>query len=472
MPDAKKYSMSLTWRLVLCFTLGCIVTMTCASLYLRHSMRVHLEKQDYEVLADHVLALEQALDKHALDPKPAYEHLIQSCDDRKIHRICGRIFDQDGTLLFTSQGMTAMGPPEAAFPKPPASTQAPVIVRHAGPDENLMVVFLLSARITNGENSYLYQAMYASNHVEQAMAHYNRSLIITTISTSLIAALLGWVLAHNGLRPLRTIAKTMKRVTASDLNERLSTQDWPKELSSLAHEFDRMLQRLQQSFNHLSQFTADAAHEFRTPLNNLMGATSLALSKDRTPEQYQRLLQEHIEQYERLNRMVESLLFLARADNSGAGFRLVQIDAAACAKAVLEFYAAVAEERGIRLQLSGNAIVLADESMLRIALSNLVSNGLRYTPSGGLLQIHIAAHDSNGTMISVTDSGPGIAPEHFAHIFDRYYRVEKSRSTGGAGLGLSLVQTIMRLHGGCAQVTSEPRQGATFSLVFPASEQV
>lgn len=472
MSDKKQHKTSLTLRLVLCFTLGCIATMTCAALYLRHSLRNHLQKQDYEVLTDHVLTLQQSIKSHSTKPDLAYEHLIQSCDERKIHRICGRIYNQSGQLLFSSAGMKEMGPPEASFPKASPPNQSPTIVRHAGPDANNMVVFLLAAQVANESSVYHYQAMFASNHVELAMAHYDRALIITTVVTTLLAALLGWIITHNGLRPLRSIATTMKRVTASDLNERLTAQDWPKELSALANEFDRMLHRLQQSFNHLSQFTADAAHEFRTPLNNLMGATTLALSKERNPEQYKQLLQNHIEQYERLNRMVESLLFLARADHSGAGFRLSQIDAAACARAVLDFYSAVAEDRSVTLQLSGKASVLADESMLRIALSNLVSNALRYTPAHGLLRIDISTNEQKDTLISVTDSGPGIAPEHFAHIFDRYYRVEKSRSTGGAGLGLSLVQTIMRLHGGSAQVTSEPQQGATFSLVFPHSEQV
>jgi two-component system heavy metal sensor histidine kinase CusS len=135
---------------------------------------------------------------------------------------------------------------------------------------------------------------------------------------------------------------------------------------------------------------------------------------------------------------------------------------------VLDFYSAVAEERDIQLMLDGEATIMADESLLRIALTNLVSNGLRFTPSGKSLRIHVERNSKQEVAVSVIDSGPGIAPEHYELIFDRYYRLEKSRSTEGAGLGLSIVQAIMKLHGGRAFVDRAADGGAIFTLVFPS----
>lgn len=472
MSDKRQHSLSLTWRLIGCYSLGCLLTLTAAGLFLRENLRKNLERQDIELLTDHVASLRNTISAHPTDAKIAASYLIDSCDKRKINRICGRIIDGQNQLIFSAPDMEKMAPPISDFPPPSECGAAPSIERRGtmGPDQAAM--FLLSQKVTTTQDEQLlYQAMFVSSHIAQWMKNYDRALILTIVVGTLSSALLGWFVAHNGLRPLRLITQSFQRVTANEMNERVGDQRWPKELASLAQEFDHMLQRLQQSFNHLSQFTADAAHEFRTPLNNLMGATSLMLSKDRSAEQYRALLQSNVEQYSRLNRMVESLLFLARADHSAAGFRVQPVQASECVRGVLEFFSAMAEEREITLHMRGDATVMADESMLRIALSNLVSNGLRYTPAGKSLSIEIKEETNNQVAISVIDSGTGIAPEHFAHIFDRYYRVEQSRSTAGAGLGLSLVQTIMKLHGGVAQVDSAPGAGAKFSLVFPAPRQ-
>jgi two-component system heavy metal sensor histidine kinase CusS len=473
MSKSRQYRLSLTWRLIGCYSLGCLLTLTAAGLFLRENLRKNLERQDIELLTDHVASLRNTIAAHPTDAKIAASYLIDSCDKRKINRICGRMIDGENQLIFSAPDMEKMAPPITEFPQPSECGAPPTIERRGtmGPDKAAM--FLLSQKVTTTQDEQLlYQAMFVSSHIAQWMKNYDRAMILTIIVGTLSSALLGWGVAHNGLLPLRRIGQAFQRVTANEMNERVGAQPWPKELASLAQEFDHMLQRLQQSFNHLSQFTADAAHEFRTPLNNLMGATSLMLSKDRSAEQYRALLQSNIEQYTRLNRMVESLLFLARADHSAAGFRLQPVQASDCVRGVLEFFSAMADESDVSLHMKGDAIVMADESMLRIALCNLVSNGLRYTPPGKSLSIEISQDAKQQVILSVIDSGTGIAPEHFAHIFDRYYRVEQSRSTAGAGLGLSLVQTIMKLHGGLAQLESAPGAGAKFSLVFPAQRQV
>jgi two-component system heavy metal sensor histidine kinase CusS len=253
------------------------------------------------------------------------------------------------------------------------------------------------------------------------------------------------------------------------MNERLGTKGHPKELAALAMEFDKMLDRLGDSFERLTLFTADAAHEFRTPLNSLMMATSLTLARERTAEEYRHALAGNLEEFERLKGMVDKLLFLARAENAETILNKTCLDAAKITGDVLDFFSALAEERGVTLDCEGEGIVCADETLLRQALANLLSNALRHTPSGGHVRVRIQASEA-GCAISVSDTGPGIPESHWPKLFDRFYRVDAARSSegdAGAGLGLAIVKTIMGMHHGDVTVSSGNPSGSCFQLVFP-----
>lgn len=469
MQKVKHHAFSLTARLMLCYMLGCVVTLAGAGWFFRHVLQQHLENQISELLVSHVTLLRNNILENADLPQQSTEKLMQVHEQHPLHRINGRLVNVSGAVIFTTATMEKMSPPVADFPASVSAEQDLKIVRGAHDPETGAVTFWLASKIVGLEEGRdtIYQARYVCEDMRAWLKIYDQSLIFAIVVGALISAIVGWAIARNGLQPLYQITRSLKNITAHNFHERIATDGWPREVAALAGEFDHVLTSLQNSYKQLSQFTADAAHEFRTPLNNLMGATSLALSKERSPDQYKTLLQSHVEQFIRLNRMIESLLFLARADNISTGFSLQSVDMGACAKEVLDFFSAVADEREVNLVAEGEATVTADESMLRIALSNLVSNGLRFTPSGATLRIHVERNAAKEVVVSVIDSGPGIAPEHYAHIFDRYYRLEKSRSTEGAGLGLSIVQTIMRLHGGKAVVGRDAGGGAVFSLIFP-----
>ena len=468
MQTVKRHRFSLTARLMLCYMIGCVVSLAGTAYYVHSILRKQLEEQSYDLMISHITMLRNNILENADDPLQSTKQLIQFHDQHPIDPINGRLVNAEGQILFSTAAMESLAPAVSEFPaKPTMEQDLPIISGKVDPVNGGKTYWLATKLVglqEGGETTY--QARYVCHHSDW-LTLYDNSMMLAIAVGGVCSALVGWLIARNGLNPLFQITRSLKKITAHDVHESTHTDGWPREVSELACEFDRVLTRLQNSFRQLSQFTADAAHEFRTPLNNLMGATSLALSKERSPEQYQALLQSHIEQYTRLNRMIESLLFLARADNTSTGFQLQSVDLGACARDVLDFFSAVADERGVILKAEGEATVMADESMLRIALSNLVSNGLRFTPAGKTLRIRVERNSKQDVVASVIDSGPGIAPEHYAHIFDRYYRLEKSRSTEGAGLGLSIVQTIMHLHGGSALVGRDAGGGAVFSLVFP-----
>jgi two-component system heavy metal sensor histidine kinase CusS len=284
-----------------------------------------------------------------------------------------------------------------------------------------------------------------------------------------MAAGAGIIVARRGMRPLAEITQATQRITATQLHERIGPVRWPQELTALATTFDEMLTRLEDSFTRLAQFSVDLAHELRTPINNLMGEAEVALARPRTPEEYQQLLGSALEEYAKLARMIDSLLFLARAESPETHITRTLFDVRKELEALQDFYDAMAEEHEVEVRCQGQALMYADPILFRRAVSNLLSNGLQYTPRGGTVTLSVTQADDDTLIVRVSDTGIGIASEHLPKIFDRFYRVDPARSQRypGMGLGLAIVKSIMALHGGTVTVESVPHQGTTFTLRFP-----
>ncbi|MES2832364.1 MAG: heavy metal sensor histidine kinase [Pseudomonadota bacterium] len=299
---------------------------------------------------------------------------------------------------------------------------------------------------------------------------YLRDILGAILVGALLSALLGFLIVQRGLRPVRAIAGQASAITAQRLGQRLDATTAPSELHALVESFNAMLDRLQESFQRLSQFSADLAHDLRTPLYNLTMQTQVMLSQPRSNDEYQSLLLSGLEEYERLTRMLESMLFLARADNAHVPATRVTLDAVNELQKVADYFEGVAEESGVKIVVQGSGSVTADPTLLRRAVNNLVANAIRYTASGDA--IYLEAHESpTQTCICVVNPGIGIAPVHLPRLFDRFYRVDaaRSQSASSTGLGLAIVQSIMKLHGGSAEVTSVENGNTRFSLLFPSN---
>jgi two-component system heavy metal sensor histidine kinase CusS len=209
----------------------------------------------------------------------------------------------------------------------------------------------------------------------------------------------------------------------------------------------------------------------RTPVNNLRGEASVALSKARTADEYRQTLESSLEEYARLTRLIENMLFLARADGSASRHLMrLRFDARKELEGVRDFYEALAEERGVEVCCEGSGEVDADPVLFRQVVSNLLSNSLNYTPRGGRVRFWVEECEDHGLEVSVSDTGCGIPPEHLPHIFERLYRVDSSRSQhpNGAGLGLAIVKSIMTLHEGSVDAESTLGHGTNIRLRFPA----
>jgi two-component system, OmpR family, heavy metal sensor histidine kinase CusS len=376
-----------------------------------------------------------------------------------------RVLGSNGRLLAETPGMGALTP-VAVFPQSSAPGAHRRIWRtHA------KTLLLGAMTVPAAGGGWTLQAALDIDSDIGLLRRYRRDVIALVTAGLLLAAGLGAWITRRGLRPIAAITRTTQRIGARRLEERLCAEAWPKELAALATEFDRMLERLQEAFVRLTQFSADLAHELRTPINNLMGETQVILSRERTPETYARVLQSALEELARLARMIDSMLFLAQADQASLPLERTRLEARGELQAVAEFYQALAEEQRIELRCEGECGVEADALLLRRALSNLVSNALKYTSCGGCVTLR-ATRAEGAAVLSVSDTGMGIPPEHLPNIGQRFYRIDPARVDGarGAGLGLAIVRSIMALHDGHLAIKSGPGAGTTASLVFASPE--
>jgi len=377
-----------------------------------------------------------------------------------------RILDVQGAVVMETPGMdTALPvewfpPPAPDVPSPP-SLEARNVRHH---DPFIMLSITTEQGTTHTEPRVLHVALDISTDLA-LLANYRLRLLGVLGLGVVFAATVGRWLARQGIQPLLLLTRRAQQISASQLHERIEVSKWPAELAELGTAFNSMLDRLADSFDRLSRCTADLAHELRTPINNLRGEAEVALSRSRSTDEYQEILTSSLEEFDRLGRMIEGLLFIARADNPGALVGRIRFDAREEVASVLEFFEPQAEEHQVQVTLEGDAQLSGDSVLFRRAISNVVGNALRHTPEGGSLQVSLTTRADGSTEVGVTDSGKGISAEDLPRVFDRFYR--GNRSSAGSGLGLAIVQSIMRLHGGTASLRSEPGQGTTATLFFP-----
>ncbi len=462
-------NLSLTTRLTLLFAGGSSAVLLALGFLINASIERHFEDLDRDALRAGLMQAQHAIAR------------VYTVDD--LQQLPATLSDpahgQHGLLLqlVGPQGQLLATPPIPVFPGPAVQTvlltdPAPALQRWRIGEHNYRG---LAARVTSG----IPDAAPLEVRVAIDIAHHQvfmdtlmGTLWLFVACAAVAAGLLGWVAATRGLAPLRAMRSRAERVTAQSLDQRLPTDAVPAELAELANTLNEMLARLEDAFRRLSDFSSDIAHELRTPVSNLMIQTQVSLARDRDAAGYREILESNAEEFERLARMISDMLFLAKADNAHAAARaLVQqepVDLAREVRDLFEFYEALADERGIQLQCTGQANTRGDRLMLRRALSNLLSNALRYTPPGGCVQVHLV---TQGELVQVAVVNPGdtIAPEHLAHLFQRFYRADASRqsATGeGTGLGLAITQAIVLAHQG--RITATSADGLTcFTLFLP-----
>jgi two-component system heavy metal sensor histidine kinase CusS len=449
--------LSLTARLSLMFMLAVTGVLGAAGFFFNQMSQHHFDELDRHTLEEKFQAtrsLLQQLDGLAQfdELRPQLQALLGGHSE-----LSAQIFDAQGRLLFADAGAV---PPAGGHVHPAVDSDGEV------QRDGRVWRSKTGAVEVAGQSLRVVLSLDVTTH--KAFFHtLSGWLWGALVLCALVSALLGWLLARSGLRPLREVTQVAASVSAKSLTERIPTESTPAELQQLVLAFNAMLARLEDAFVRLSNFSADIAHELRTPLSNLMTHTEVVLTRGRSAADYQDNLHSNLEELRRMARMIDDMLFLAKADNGLVIPQVQPIELEALCGKLLDFYQLTADEHGIRFELSGSGRIEGDPSMLHRALSNLLSNALRYTPDGGVIRLSIDA-GVKGVLLSIGNPGATIPEKHLPRLFDRFYRVDPARREGSpsnAGLGLAITRSIIEAHRG--EVRCSSRDGWTsFDILF------
>ncbi|MFT3847370.1 MAG: heavy metal sensor histidine kinase [Propionivibrio sp.] len=416
---------SIVFRLTLLFATASTVVLLCLGYLIGGAVARHFEELDLDGLREELRLVEHIVG--SAPPSSAAAELARQLRQSLAghHGLAVLVAKTSGERLFVTANVNF---PEALINQSSdGGTARPMewVAANGTPFRGIADRF--SAR--EGDEALIVAAATSISPHEHFMQSFQITLWSFVLLAALVTGLLGWIAARRGLRPLQAIRKKTADITAHRLHTRLELDNVPVELIGLVETFNEMLNRLETSFRQLSEFSSDIAHELRTPVSNLLTQTQVTLSRERTADEYRDVLASNIEEFERLSRMISDMLFLAKADNRLIVPHRERLDLQEEVRGLVEFYEALAEEKSITVSCSGAATVSGDRLMLRRAISNLLSNALRYTPAGEKVAIRI--DDGRGddaaalVKVSVENTGKAIPPEHLPRLFDRFYRVEQ-----------------------------------------------
>ena len=457
---------SITFRLSGLLVLATSLVLVAIALQMRMAVDHHFAEQDYQEIVGKVDLVRGLLDKARStdDLAKLPDHLHDAFVGHE--RLVVLLVDDSGRTIY-GKGFVPSAIVQPAAKLPWSITGAQQLFTWRVRDDGYRGAALRLRLAGSPKVTFLAIGVQANHHLD-FMSGLDRSLLLSVLGGSAIIALLSWWAVKRGLIPLKQLTQLSHRISASRLRERLSLEDTPAELRELAASFNAMLERLDDSFGRLADFSSDIAHELRTPISNMMVQTQVALSKVRDSDAYREVLHSNLEEYERLARMVTDMLFLAKADNKLITPRKETVDLAEEVSKLSEFFQSLAEEKDVTIHQQGQAIVQGDRLMLRRAICNLLANAIRHTPIGERVTVDVAASIDGCVTLTVANPGPPIPVEHLDRLFDRFYRIDPSRqhSTEGAGLGLAITKSIVEAHAGRVSVASGA-QATVFTLILP-----
>jgi two-component system, OmpR family, heavy metal sensor histidine kinase CusS len=464
-PEAEtRQPFSLTFRLTLLYSLSVLVILsfTCGILYWGLVQRLNERNRVY--VASQIAVLEALLRNQDPEPLRTEVRLEHSYLEYLKHYV--RILDGEWRPLMETEGMSKHLPVDV-FPDPATETYRTANFSYRQVDGSY---YVLQTVVTDNyaKEARILQVALDVTEIFRLRREYLNLIAAVLLVGIVCTGAAGIYTAETSLRPLHRLSEAIGEVSASTLGERVPREGWPREIRLVAETFNHMLDRLQDSFERLSNCTSNLAHELRTPITNLRGEAEIALTRTRPAEEYRAVIESSLEEYARLAKMIDALMFLTWCENAAVPVRYVSLDLRKELEKLVDFYEGVAEQKGNTIELMGEGVVTADRSLFHRAVGHVLTNALTYTRDGTITVS--VSDDPLGATVTVSDTGCGISPEHLPQVFDRFFRVDATRKMDphGFGLGLTTVRAIMDLHGGYATISSNPGVGTTVTLFFPA----
>jgi heavy metal sensor kinase len=429
------------------------------------TLRYHLYAITDDNLRDEITDLRTLLESQSPNASNAalQEALARSYADSGEYL---EVYDQSGNLIFHSPALHGR---QLAW--------KPAVVDGSESFQNLSLgkrhLRFITRWVESGDRRFLVHFGLSARQVRETLEAFQEYLWMVAPLVLLLAAGVGYWLSRRALAPVDQLTRTARMVSGSNLSGRLEKLHTGDELQRLSDTLNEMLDRIEAAFRRVSQFTADASHELRTPVSLIRTEAELTLRRSRDPEEYRAAL-EHIQaETERTTRLLEQLLALARADSGRETLEIGPLDPRILVQRVADTWEGVVRARGLEFSAEitpDEVSVLGDESALRRVLEILLDNALKYSAEVGRIRLTLA-RTGERAIISVEDQGVGIPAEEQEKIFERFYRVDKARSRtlGGSGLGLSIARWIVQQHGGAIRVKSKVGEGSVFEVAIPLS---
>lgn len=449
---------AISFRIAIIFTLSTVVILMIMGLVIHQLVMHHFETQDRTQLEGKIQLLHNLLEQNPSNSQDLNLYLKDALVGHhdlivQIERPTGQIIFSSAPAIINSQSLIKSKYNPWIEWKIENKTYRGLIYNKAADQNNN----ISTAQIIVGVDT--------SEHIH-FLNEFRRQLLYIGIIGTICLMLLGWFAAWRGLRPVQKMAKVAEGISAQHLSERLEVENTPTELKSLAIAFNDMLDRLETAVGKLSDFSSDLAHEMRTPINNLMTQTQVCLSRTRDITTYQEILFSNLEEFERLARMVSDMLFLAKAEHGLHRANLQRVNLVKEVSALFDFYDAIAAEKGMSLEQTGQGYVEGDPSMLRRALSNLLSNAIKYGKSDSIIKIN-CQQNNDVTVLTIENESSPLSQEQLTRLFDRFYRTDASRQRveEGTGLGLAITKSILDVHGATIQANYDDGH-IIFKIIF------
>ena len=377
-------------------------------------------------------------------------------------------FNANGTLAGETGGITVDASKLSGLVKKVMSGQNAYLSTVTTKNEGVRLYAAVFLNPFSGEPS-VWIVGQSTTEITDVLHTFIYVIIFAMVGVIILAGIGGLFLAERALKPVQRITETAQKIEGSDLSQRIDVKT-DDELGRLAATLNDMIGRLEESFNRQRQFTADASHELRTPLAIMQAEATLALSKERTPDDYRKALETISQESDYMSSVIGKLLFLARSDAGKEQLSFEDVDIKELITGLSANIEALAQDKGIKFTVDAKETltVSGDKVKLRQLFINILENAVRYTPADGNIAVSLVQKDANA-VVSIADTGIGIPPEHLPHIFERFYRVDKARARadGGVGLGLAIAKIIAESHKGTIAVASEVGKGTTFTISIP-----
>ena len=460
----RRTDVKLTLLYIFTFFLSALII--CGFLYLR--LKHQLIREVDRLLLDEADELSEVLNQ---DPKGDAQ--IKSFEvgvvTRTYYPICFKVLDRDGVTLYVSKGFKEI---EYTY-----SDKIAANVRNGkktkenvrSPGRGVPYRMVNTPVYRDGSLAYIIQLGTHLRFVRKSLSNFKGNILAVFPIILVLGSLGGWILARKSVSPIGYVASKTKTITSKTLSERLNPRGTGDEMDDLIGTINGMIARLEGSFKRMAEFTADASHELKTPICAMKGEAEVLLLKERKGEEYQEGLAHFIEEFDRLNHLINDLILLAKFDTTQVELKRAPLRLDLLIQDLSDLFRVLAEQNNIALEIGTveEVTVMGDKMRLQQLFTNLIDNAIKYTPKGS---IHVTVERNEGAgLVKIMDTGMGIPKEEQENIFKRFYRVDKSRSKeiGGVGLGLSIAEWIVHAHQGKIEVKSELNQGSTFTVYLP-----